>query len=394
MKLKKAIPGVLFIFILSIIQSAAYAKGGSGNTPQLSIFYSPTCRSCTEIKDKLIPEIEKKFKARIQIQYYDISHIQNYRLLLSLKKKYNVKFDIRVPVIFLEGYFLNGDAVTKDSLERLIEIALSAPRTKEGGLPLVDLLAHFKGFGLFTVISAGLIDGINPCAFTVIVFFISFLALQGYTKRDLIAICLCFIFTVFITYLLIGLGVFGFLYRLNKFWVIAKAVNFLIGAFSITLGVFAVYDFFKFKRTGKTEGLTLQLPQAVKNQIHRIIGLHYRVNNNLTGASSGQRLFRLMAAALITGFIVSILEAVCTGQTYLPTIIFILRTTRLKLSALGSLLIYNFMFIVPLLAIFISALFGTTSGQFSNFLKRHMLIIKLLTAILFFGLGAFLVWRA
>lgn len=394
MKLKKTAFGVLFIFIISIIQAAAYAQGAPKNTPQLSIFYSPSCRRCTEIKDKLIPEIEKKFKARIQIQYYDISDIQNYKLLLGLKKKYNVKFNIHVPVMFLEGYFLNGDAVTKDSLEGFIERALSGPRTKEGGLPLVDLLAHFKGFGLFTVISAGLIDGINPCAFTVIVFFISFLALQGYTKRNLIAIGFCFIFAVFVTYLLIGLGAFSFLYRINKFWLIAKAINFAIGAFSITLGAFAVYDFFKFKQTGKTEGLTLQLPQAVKDQIHRIIGLHYRVNKNLAGASLRQRLFRLMAAALITGFLVSILEAVCTGQTYLPTIIFILRTTRLKLSALGSLLVYNFMFIVPLLAIFIFALFGTTSEQFSNFLKRHMLIIKLLMAILFFGLGAFLVWRA
>ena len=33
---------------------------------------------------------------------------------------------------------------------------------------------RFLSFGLFTVLGAGLIDGINPCAFTVLVFFISF----------------------------------------------------------------------------------------------------------------------------------------------------------------------------------------------------------------------------
>jgi len=97
---------------------------------------------------------------------------------------------------------------------------------------------------------------------------------------------------------------------------------------------------------------------------------------------------------LITGFLVSLLEAVCTGQTYLPTITFILKTTTLKLHALAYLVIYNLMFVVPLFIIFIFALLGITSGQFSNFLKKHLLLIKLLMAILFFGLGIFLIWRA
>lgn len=394
MKPEKIIFLVLFIFVFSIIQVTAYTKDAPKNIPKLSIFYSPACHRCTEIEDKLIPEIEKKFKDKIQIQYYDISNIQNYKLLLGLREKYNAKFNIAVPVLFLEGYFLNGDAVTKDNLEEFIEKCLSAPRMAGGGLPSIDLIAQFRKFGLFTVISAGLIDGINPCAFTVIVFFISFLTLQGYIKRELIAIGLCFIFAVFITYLLVGLGVFGFFYRLNKFWLIAKVINFSIGIFSIILGILAVYDFFKFKQTGRTEGLTLQLPRVVKNQIHKVIGLHYRVNKNLKGVSSRQHVFRLMLTALITGCLVSILEAVCTGQTYLPTITFILKTTYLKLPALGYLLVYNFMFIVPLLAIFIFALFGVTSEQFSNFLKRHMLTIKMLMAILFFGLGAFVIWRA
>jgi len=96
---------------------------------------------------------------------------------------------------------------------------------------------------------------------------------------------------------------------------------------------------------------------------------------------------------LFTGFLVSVLEAICTGQTYLPTITFILKTTDLKLQALAYLLFYNFMFILPLLIIFFFALWGATSGQFAHFLKRHLLSIKILMAVLFFGLGIFLIWR-
>jgi hypothetical protein len=44
------------------------------------------------------------------------------------------------------------------------------------------------------------------------------------------------------------------------------------------------------------------------------------------------------------------------------------------------------MFIVPLIAIFILALLGTSSQQFSGFLKQRLGLIKILMIILFFGL--------
>jgi cytochrome c biogenesis protein CcdA len=256
------------------------------------------------------------------------------------------------------------------------------------------LIAHFKTFTPLVIVSAGLIDGINPCAFTVIVFFISFLALQGYKRRDLVFIGLTFIFAVFLTYTLIGIGLFGFLYRLKGFWLVVRITNLSIGIFSVALGICALYDFFKFKKTGHTEGLLLQLPQAIKNQIHSVIGMHYRKTKIQEVATVERNIFRLILSALITGFLVSILEAVCTGQTYLPTITFILKTTNLRLQALGYLLLYNLMFIVPLFIIFLFALLGATSEQFSEFLKKHLLTVKILMAILFFGLGIFLIWGA
>lgn len=394
--MNKKWPLAITAVMLSIlIPFTAYAKSASAERVKLSVFYSAGCHRCNEIKLKLIPRIEEKFKERIELEYRDISALENYKLLLSLQEKYNAKFKIIVPVFFLKGHFLNGDKAGA-ALEEFVGKSLAAPGIaigQETPLPQMDLLERFKGFKLFTVSGAGLIDGINPCAFTVIVFFISFLALQGYLKRELIIIGLCFIFAVFITYVSLGLGAFGFLYRLSKFWAVAKAINFSIGIFSLILGFLALYDFFKFKKTGKTEGLVLQLPGAIKEQIHKLVGLHYRMHKK-EGPSSKRHLLRLIASALITGFLVSILEAVCTGQTYLPTITFILKATPLKLQALGYLLLYNFMFIVPLLAIFIFALFGVTSEQFSAILKKHLLLIKILMAILFFGLGAFLIWRA
>jgi len=344
-----------------------------------------------------MPVIEKTYKDKLIIDSRDIADINNYKLSIALQDKYKVVLSEDLPIFYLNGQFLNGESDVTNKWRDFIENAL---RTKENvvaddaPLPTVDLISRFQSFTPLAIIGIGLIDGVNPCAFTVIVFFISFLGVQGYRKKELIIIGLCFIFSVFITYLLIGLGAFEFLYSLNKFWIITKIINYAVGIFSVLLGFFAAYDFMKYKKTGNTEGLLLQLPKGIKHQINRVIGMHYRVKGKAQKAESKKSLFALMISAFVTGFLVSLLEAVCTGQTYIPTITFILKTTSLKLQAIGYLLLYNFMFIAPLLIIFVLALIGVTSGQFSKFLKNNLLLIKILMAFLFFGLGIFLIISA
>lgn len=395
-RIKIASVAILTLSFL-FISSFAHAEEQIESLPKLIVFYSPGCHKCIQVKNELMPQIEKKFKDKVSIEYRDISDIENYKLLLSLKEKYSAKdLKIMVPMLLFEGHFLSAEEVTKDNLKRLITDALNRPAIQNTELSSINLLTRFKAFEPLVIIGIGLIDGINPCAFTVIVFFISFLALQGYKRRELIPIGLSFIFAVFITYILIGLGLFGFVYHIEGFWLIRRIFNISIGIFSIIIGILSLYDFVRFKKTNKTEGLLLQLPPALKNQIHYIIGLHYRKTKEEKGEESvsEKHIFRLIISALVTGFLVSIIEAVCTGQTYLPTIVFIFKTTSLKLQALGYLLLYNFMFIVPLLIIFVFALLGTTSEQFSAILKRHLGTIKILMGIMFLGLGIFLILRA
>ena len=390
---------VFFVIAAAFLTLSAPLSSGAEesklSTPKLVIFISPVCHRCIEVKSDLLPKIEKEFGGIAAIEYRDTSDIENYKQMIALRDKYRPELKISMPVFYMGGKFLTGEDDLDRVLRGFIRDGLSAGFKDEGRLPGVDLVAYFKSFTPLAVVAAGLIDGINPCAFTVIVFFISFLALQGYKKRELVAIGLTFIFAVFVTYVLLGVGLFGFLYQLRHFWLVVRIFNFSIGVFSVSLGVLALYDLFKFNKTGKTEGLILQLPPAIKSRIHQVIGLHYRKTERAQSetGSSRQHIVRLVISALITGFLVSILEAVCTGQTYLPTIAFIMKTTELKAAALKFLLVYNVMFILPLFVIFLAALFGVTSKQFSDFLKEHMGVIKALMALLFFGLGIFLLWR-
>jgi len=205
---------------------------------------------------------------------------------------------------------------------------------------------------------------------------------------------LFFISAVFLTYLLIGLGMFTFFYSFKGFWFLRKVFNLIVGVLTLIFGIMAAYDLGKYLKTGKTEGMSLQLPRAIKNQIHKVIGDHYRKNKETKDIPSSASFGKLIVTALVTGFLVSVLEAVCTGQVYLPTIAFVLKSAEVKIKAVAYLVLYNLMFVLPLVIIFLCALAGTTSEDFSRFLKRHFLLTKFLMAAVFYGLGIYLILRS
>ena len=64
---------------------------------------------------------------------------------------------------------------------------------------------------------------------------------------------------------------------------------------------------------------------------------------------------------------------------------------ELRGRAIFSLVLYNLMFIIPLIVVFILAFYGTTSRQLTEFLRKHAAAVKLGMAALFIALAAWLV---
>jgi hypothetical protein len=108
---------------------------------------------------------------------------------------------------------------------------------------------------------------------------------------------------------------------------------------------------------------------------------------------TGAQMHAFVAVAFITGIVISLIELACTGQVYLPTIIFVLSMPGPQIQALLYLVLYNLAFIVPLVIVFIMVFFGTTSEQLGRFINRWTGPIKLLMAVMFFFL-AFWLMRA
>ncbi len=354
------------------------------NKPDVILFYSPHCRVCLELKKEFIPFVKEKYAGKVNWQELNVQeNKENLAKLMAVSLRLR-NIDGVVPTVLIGNTLLVGRIEIKERLIPAIDIAINSKKTFLG-IVNIDLSQVFKKISILTVIMSGLIDGINPCAFAVIVFFVSFLAVYGYRRREIIYVGSFYCLAVFLTYLLIGLGFFNFLYALAGFYTIIKIFYYFIAGFCFLLSGLALYDYLRFKKTKETEGLILQLPAFFKKHINEAIGLRLRNKKDESVVS-------LCSSALVVGFLVSLLEAVCTGQVYLPTIVIILKSTNLRLKAFSFLLLYNLMFILPLICVFVLSLLGFSSQKFNDFLKKNMSGIKLLMFFLFLLLGFVLLW--
>jgi len=373
---RKAISNNLEAEILSAFVTGKDIFSAKGPV-RIEYFYNS---SSQDITYKTLPIIINRYKNKVEVVKFDVAIKENLDIL-SKKAK-----DPTTPLIFISQNVLKGKEKIENNIDRLIqeELLYLTNEALEGNVFLMKLYS----FTLPTIIAAGLLDGINPCAFAVIIFFISFLAVGGYRKREVSWICSFFILAVFIAYFLIGLGLFSIFYKLSLYKILSDILYYVIIFIVFLLAFLNLYDFiiYKIKKTPKS--IILQLPYKIKLLMHKVIGLGYRKD-------SGKRksIFNLVLIAFIVGFVVSVLESVCTGQVYFPTVAFISGLPGIvRLKVLSYLFIYNFSFIVPLIIIFLLSLAGITSQEFNRFLKIHIGKIKIFTACLFFLLGYILIF--
>ncbi len=380
--------------------SSVSGKPTKLDTIYLMFFYKKGCTHCDRVsKDlKLLEKrAPKDLGAVIVYKEYDIADRQSKLYHEALCERYNVDEEHRLatPAVFLNGAALIYGYNVKGSfywklVEKIKELGDTCRNVVLWNTITDDELAaaekriaaRFSKFNVVPIITAGLLDGVNPCAFGALIFFITFLTVAERKKKEILMVGIAYSFAVFITYYAVGAGFLGFLAALPVFRIVARWIYILTAVLAVGLGIFSLVDFVKAKR-GKLSEMTLQLPDKLKKKIHRII-----ISENEPRKT--RRNF--LVAAFTTGFFVSLLELACTGQVYLPTIIYVLGIPGLRTKAHLYLLLYNLMFIIPLLIVFVISYFGATSEQLNGFLKRNTAVIKLLTALMFFGMAA-LLWR-
>lgn len=335
-------------------------------------FYDPTCRECLHAKEELDALI---VKYPLDVQIYETA--MDWDLLLRYYNYFNVsQEDYDTFAIFIgDSYYhkINHFVLLESKIKNLIESGLPCPELP----PEENNESLLEGVTIIAIITGGLLDGINPCAFATLIFFIAYLERVKQKKKTLLYIGISFSLAVFIGYILVGVGILEFYYQAEQSLFISDIIYLVAGALALFLGIFNLYDYARVK---KNEKPILQLPGFLKSKRGRII----RVLTQDRGIPF------LIILAFLVGFGIALLEFVCTGQVLIPVLAVIKNASPERFTAYLYLILYNIMFIVPLLLILGFFYFGYKSETFGEILRSRQGLIKILTAVFLLVIGLYM----
>jgi cytochrome c biogenesis protein CcdA len=373
---------------LTSTPEATSAEDADGPYIHLAYFYQPGCWECDRVQLDL-NYLQHQYP-QLVIHDFDVQEEAALCEWLGERAGVSERERLTAPAVFVGEGALVGDGVDARSLEALIASHIgtgaepvwgdaddsdpSASSRREAAAGIVE---RFRSFGLPTVLAAGLVDGLNPCAFATLTFFISYLAFAGREGRDVLLAGAAFALGVFLTYLGVGFGVLRFLATLPFLDAASGWIYGLTATLCLLLAVGSLHDWWQ-ARHGEAAAMRLKMPSRLRRWINRTIR-----------EGTGARAFVLVT--FVTGVVVSIIELACTGQVYLPTIVFVLGLPELQARAGLYLVLYNLMFVLPLVVVFVLAYLGTTSQQLGLLIHRHTAKVKLATAGLFLLLAGWMV---
>jgi cytochrome c biogenesis protein CcdA len=345
------------------------------------IFGSPGCLQCKRLEVEILPAYEKKYGVTVKVQLLTLDVPENYEKLVSLEKKLNKNLT-KIPAMYAGGRLFGGndeilgniDAVFKDH-QAEEPAAVDAPV-----VPGIKSIAA-KRLQLLPILFAGVVDSINPCAFATIVFFLSYMSLVLKKSRSEVFFAgLVFIAAVFITYFFIGVGIFKAVLGLTGILKYSKFLYIIIGIFVLFLSGRHFYEAAVLKRTGKLddEEVKMKLPHWIRTTIEKLITRFTAMKFILP--------FVFLLAVLITLF-----QLACTVQVYLPSIIYLTSIPEYRASAFLFLLLYCFLFVLPLILIFVMYYFGLTTLALKRFFKDKIVTMKLAMATFFLIMAVFMI---
>jgi cytochrome c biogenesis protein CcdA/thiol-disulfide isomerase/thioredoxin len=346
----------------------------------MAYFYQVGCQECSRAEYDI--EYARSKYPQLVVKEFDVR--ENAALAEWLGEQAGVPEEQRLatPAVFVGEDYLIGSSITSGAVVHLAEkyVPTGANRfwadfDEEAGRQ--GIVERLRSLGALTVVLAGLVDGLNPCAFATLAFFVSYLTLSGRKGTEVLAVGAAFTCGVFLAYLAVGLGFSRVLAMLGE-WLtrLGRWVYGLTAILCAGLAVFSFLDYLKARR-GEIGDMSLNLPHHLRKRINAVI-------------RRGRGAQAYVVGAFVTGLVVSLLELACTGQVYLPTIIFVTSLPELRARAVFYLVLYNLLFVLPLIVVFILAYYGTTSKDLTRFLQRNAAAVKLGMVLLFASLAVWL----
>jgi len=325
-------------------------------------FYKDGCTHCANVESSGV--LEKVENTVPIIKYNAVTDANGRELFVKYFDNFNVSLKDRgTPLAVIKypdgtGNYLLGDVQIINNLQ-------SAVLKTTGYFKITNQTNtnQTQNITLGAIIISALIDSINPCAFGVLIFLMISLLKTGSSKRAL-RYGLIYSFVVFIIYFLAGFGIFKVIQALSflRGWIYIIAATIVF--------IFALFEFIDFINAGRSDKKSiLKIPLSAKPILE----------------NTAQR--GTLLAIISLGILVSLFELPCTGGIYLG----ILSLMALHQNfAWGYLLIYNLIFILPLIVITLLVYKGTSTEVLQKWTNTEKRWMKLAAAIILVLLGIYL----
>lgn len=322
-------------------------------------FYGNGCTHCANVEASGV--LEKVAGDNITVLRYEIYFnssnqqlFNQYGNALSLSR-----YDRGVPLAVIECNsslsYLAGDSPIISSLEEFATTCKSFNITN--GISPESPSQHKITLG--SIVIGAAVDSINPCAFAVLIFLIVTMLAMGSKKRMLRA-AIVYILAVYVTYFLAGLGIFKAIQSLTS---ITHYVYIGSGIVILAVGLIEIRSFFW------PGGFSLKIPESTKPTIEAI-------------ARKGT-----LPAVILLGVLVSLFELPCTGGIYLAILTLM---SANKSFAISYLLLYNLIFILPLIVISMVIYKGMSPELLEEWRLKERRWMKLAAGLVLLALGIYI----
>jgi cytochrome c biogenesis protein CcdA len=333
---------------------------------EVSYFYGVGCPHCANVAASGVLErvsgMENVTLTKYEIYYNETSRNKFYDLGNKLGLK---RTNMGVPLVVINSSgtlsYLAGDKPIINQLESSIKTGEGAGNTNENVSP-----THPDAYKITLggIIFAALVDSINPCAFGVLIFLMISLLKIGSSKRALKA-GLIYTSVVFVVYFFSGLGLFK---TIQSFPSITRTIYLSSGILVLIVGFLELVDFIR-----KDKESIVKISKRVKPLMEKF-------------THKGT-----VPAIIVLGILVSLFELPCTGGIYLA----ILATMSInKTFAIGYLLLYNLIFVLPLIILTLLIYKGTSPERLQKWTNSEKKWMKLSAGLLMVVLGVYILYSA
>lgn len=363
---------VAWLTLLMLAAAPGMAEPVSRPPARFEYYGELGCSHCDTFMERELPAAEAASGVTVELDAFDILSEAGYARCEARLAELGYGFRV-FPVLIVGRSAYQGNAAIEANLfPELLAYAESGsfrPRFDDGE---DGVGAGAPAWTVPAILVAGLVDGVNPCAFTTLLFFMSYLSLRSGSRGRAAAAGLAFAAGVFLAYFAIGFGLFNALRLGGGFQGFRLALKVGVSVLTAAFCAATLRDIAALRRD-RSAAPVMKLPDRLRSAINARIR-----------AGTGTR--ALILGVFISGVVVSALELACTGQVYFPAISTMVQAGGSSVGLL-YLSLYNLAFVMPLLAVLVLSLQGMRQEALRSFFTRHLVASKAAQAALFAGLS-------